>query len=835
MPRKARRPAAAHTAREPHEIAKPDRLSFEATPNQTHAMISAQELAKALGGDVVNGEVLAPGPGHGAADRSLAVKLDSTARDGFVVHSFAGDDPIACRDYVRRKLGLPEFEPKKAKKVNGSGKPFSPTIAKYVYRQADNTPYLQVHRLADKSGFPQYHWDGEKWISGKPKGAKIPYMLPQLIAATPATPIYVVEGEKDVDNLAKIGFVATCNSEGADNGNGKKWTPDLNRYFKDRDVYILPDNDAPGRQHAEHVARNLDPVAKSVRIVELPGLPHKGDVSNWLESDSAGVKLAKLAAAAPLWEPTIEAKAGKRARCHRAEGAAPFDVSEPAIPRVDRDEGAALLEDVQKFLSRFVAYPSDHAQVAHVLWIAHAHLMGAWESTPRIAFLSPEPASGKSRALEVSDLLVPDPVHAVNVTPAYLFRKVGSEDGPPTILFDEIDTVFGPKAKENEDLRALLNSGHRRGAVAGRCVMRGSTVITEEIPSYSAVALAGLGWLPDTIMTRSVIVRMRRRAPDERIEPFRCREHAPEGEALRRRLVGWAATVLEEATAARPQMPAGVEDRNADCWEALLAVADIAGGPWPERARAAAVALVAQAHEAEPSLGIRLLADLRTVFGNEQQLTTKRILSELYLIEDAPWGDLKGKPLSDSQLARRLKQYGVKSKVIRVGDATPRGYTRADLYDVWRRYLPSSQAGEPATNATAATSQSFQGDNVAAEKSEGATDQPEPQRDDADVAPVAPDVEACCASDDARNTDEMGVVAPVAPVAPFPGDGGAPSLSPRDLQALVRRYLEQADAQGDGLDQAALDADLRQALRERVLPEHVETEFERVMQVVFPA
>src|SRR6516165_5039834 len=259
MPRKARRPAAAHTAREPHEIAKPDRLSFEATPNQTHAMISAQELAKALGGDVVNGEVLAPGPGHGAADRSLAVKLDSTARDGFVVHSFAGDDPIACRDYVRRKLGLPEFEPKKAKKVNGSG---------------------------------------------KPKGAKIPYMLPQLIAATPATPIYVVEGEKDVANLAKIGFVATCNSEGADNGNGKKWTPDLNRYFKDRDVYILPDNDAPGRQHAEHVARNLDPVAKSVRIVELPGLPHKGDVSNWLESDSAGVKLAKLAAAAPLWEPT---------------------------------------------------------------------------------------------------------------------------------------------------------------------------------------------------------------------------------------------------------------------------------------------------------------------------------------------------------------------------------------------------------------------------------------------------------------------------------------------------------------------------------------------------
>src|SRR5262249_55886455 len=153
------------------------------------------------------------------------------------------------------------------------------------------------------SGFPQYYWDGEKWISGKPKGPKIPYMLPQLTAAAPTTPIYVVEGEKDCDNLAKIGFVATCNSEGADNGSGSKWTSDLNQHFKDRHVYIIPDNDAQGRKHAEHVARNLDLVAKSVRIVELPGLPPKGDVSDWLASDSMGVKLAKLAAAAPLWEP----------------------------------------------------------------------------------------------------------------------------------------------------------------------------------------------------------------------------------------------------------------------------------------------------------------------------------------------------------------------------------------------------------------------------------------------------------------------------------------------------------------------------------------------------
>src|SRR5262245_29792652 len=115
----------------------------------------------------------------------------------------------------------------------------------------------------------------------------------------------------------------------------------------------------------------------------------------------------------------------------------------PKPEAVDRDQGATILDDVRSFLTRFIVYPSIHALDAHVLWIAHTHLMGAWESTPRIAFLSPEPASGKTRSMEVSELLVPDPVAAVNVTPAYLFRKCGGEDGPPTILFDEIDTVFG--------------------------------------------------------------------------------------------------------------------------------------------------------------------------------------------------------------------------------------------------------------------------------------------------------------------------------------------------------------------------------------------------------
>jgi hypothetical protein len=540
---------------------------------------SINKVAEILGGDVSGGEALVPGPGHSGEDRSLSVKLDGAAHDGFLVHSFCGDDPIKCRDHVRAKLGLDPF---KAKQKSNGGSGAWVTISEHIYRDENGEVFLRVKKCRDPTGkkqYPQYHWDGNTWAKGKPEGSKIPYRLPELIAAPAGNPIYFCEGEKDADNLAKLGFVATTASEGA----AAKWDPALTRWFKDRHVVILPDADRPGRAHAQKVAKAIDSVAASVRVLDLYPEQHDGsDVSDWLDGDRAGARLVKLAKDAPLWELGTDATSAKdsagdeRTARHKAK-AKPL--------HIDRDQGAALLKDVGQFLKRFVAYPSDHAHVAHVLWVAHAHLMDAWESTPRIAFLSPEPESGKTRSMEVSELLVPNPVAAINVTPAYLFRKVGSEDGPPTILFDEIDTVFGPKAKENEEIRALLNAGHRRGAVAGRCVVRGKIVETEEIPAYAAVALAGLGWLPDTILSRSVIVRMRRRASDERIEPFRRRVHAPIGEALRRRLAGWAATILEEATEARPAMPAGVEDRAADQWEPLLAIADIAGVQWPDLAR----------------------------------------------------------------------------------------------------------------------------------------------------------------------------------------------------------------------------------------------------------
>ena len=378
-----------------------------------------------------------------------------------------------------------------------------------------------------------------------------------------------------------------------------------------------------------------------------------------------------------------------------------------------------LLDEVEEFLVRFVAYPSETAKVAHALWILHTHCMDEWESTPRIAFLSPEPASGKTRALEITETLVPRPVEAISATPAYLFRKVSDPDGIPTILYDEIDTVFGPRAKDNEEIRGILNAGHRRGAMAGRCVTHGKTITTEELPAYCAVAMAGLGNLPDTILTRSVVIRMRRRSPNERIEPYRRRLHSPEGYALRDRLAVWAEQFGLENY---PEMPNGVEDRAADVWEPLIAIADSAGERWAKRARVAAVALVALSMESTPSLGVRLLSDLRTLFKGDAKLSTETILQKLCDIDEAPWGDLRGKPLDPRRLANYLRPYGVKSKTIQEGESRPKGYTAEDLFDAWDRYLPPATE-KSATSATSETEPSYVGASLQSQiKRNGASD-----------------------------------------------------------------------------------------------------------------
>jgi hypothetical protein len=426
-------------------------------------------------------------------------------------------------------------------------------------------------------------------------------------------------------------------------------------------------------------------------------------------------------------------------------------------PMDDYGDAAQILDDVRDFLARFVAFPSDDALTAATLWAAHTHALEAFECTPRIAFLSPEPGSGKTRALEILELLVVRPLLTVNVTPAYLFRKVADEAGPPTVLYDEIDTVFGPKAKDNEDIRGMLNAGYRRGATAGRCVIRGKTVDVEELPAFAAVALAGLDDLPDTIASRCVIVRMRRRAPNEPVEAYRRRVHADDGQKLRDRLSDWAGLHWDSLADVWPQLPPGIEDRDADVWEPLLAVADAAGSHWPETARVAAVALVAAARDKEGGFGVKLLADLRKVFGSAERLSTDDILTKLRALEESPWSDLRGKPLDARDLARRLSKYEVKSKQLRFGDKNVRGYEATDLGDAWSRYLPAADDE----------------DKEADDEDKEADDEDKPAADDEDKP----------AADDEDKEDVTSSIPPGG--MREEGDDRSPSLPPRDATSAT--------------------------------------------------
>ncbi len=239
-------------------------------------------------------------------------------------------------------------------------------------------------------------------------------------------------------------------------------------------------------------------------------------------------------------------------------------------------------------------------------------------------------------------------------------------------------------------------------------MIHGKTVDYQDLPAFCAVALAGLGDLPETVMTRSVVVRMRRRAPHERVEAFRKRQHGHEGERLRERLAEWASKFRYELQDAWPDLPDGIEDRNADVWEPLLAVADAAGGDWPKCGRTGAVAMVTDVAERPATLGIRLLADLRTAFDQDgaEVLFTETILQRLIALDDSPWMDLRGKELDSRGLSRRLGEYQTENgkritpTTVRIGDRTAKGYRRWDLADAWARYLPSPPSRESVTAVT---------------------------------------------------------------------------------------------------------------------------------------
>ncbi|GAA4518366.1 DUF3631 domain-containing protein [Actinoallomurus oryzae] len=367
--------------------------------------------------------------------------------------------------------------------------------------------------------------------------------------------------------------------------------------------------------------------------------------------------------------------------------------------------GAELLDEVRAALARYVILPSPEAGDAVTLWVAATHAQPAWQHATRLVITAPEKRCGKSRLLDIIEATTHDPLIAVNISPAALVRSIGEE--PPTILLDEADTVFGRKAADNhEDLRGILNAGHQRN----RPYVRWDANLRrpEHCPTFSMAALAGIGSMPDTIEDRAVMVRMRRRAPGESVKPFRSRRDGPPLAALRDRLTAWVRSRIDELGDAEPDMP--VEDRAADNWESLVAVADAAGGSWPERARQACRSLTDAADD-DSTVGVRLLVDLREVFEGADALHGATLLERLHKLDESPWSDWYGRPLNARDLARLLKPYGVNSVDVKVDGVNRKGYRRDHLHDAWSRYLPRHGGG--ATSATSATSQVSDASEVA--------------------------------------------------------------------------------------------------------------------------
>jgi hypothetical protein len=402
----------------------------------------------------------------------------------------------------------------------------------------------------------------------------------------------------------------------------------------------------------------------------------------------------------PAWPPV--AIPGQQGRY--APGTAPVgatqarpersEVSPAAAPKVldwGSAEGSQTLGALRSQIARFVILPSTHALDAVTLWVAATHLQAAWQHAPRLAVVGPAKRCGKSRLLDVLTETVHEPMLTVNTTPAAVFRSIG--DQPPTLLVDEADTIFGSVkvAEKNEELRGLLNAGHQRNRYVTRVV--GNDHTPHRFATFAMAALAGIGDLPDTIMDRSVVIRMRRRAEGERVHPFRSKRDTPALHGLRERIISWAGPLVDTAADLEPVLP--VEDRAADTWEPLVIVADLAGGPWPGLAREACARMVAaetQAEEDNPG-GARVLADIRRIFFARREpdsLTTTDLLAELRSDPEAPWGEWGRAGLSARDLGSLLREFGIVSGNVRIADGTQRkGYTRSKFLDPWRRYCPT--------------------------------------------------------------------------------------------------------------------------------------------------
>lgn len=364
----------------------------------------------------------------------------------------------------------------------------------------------------------------------------------------------------------------------------------------------------------------------------------------------------------------------------------PARIVEDTEPWPESVDGVAVLDAVRVLIIKYVVL-TNHQATACALWLAHAFTLDAFDHSPILAVLSPVKRCGKSTLLSVLAALADRALHAANASTAVLFRLI--ESRKPTLLLDEADTWLHD---DKAELRGVVNSGwSRRGAVALRC--EGDDAEPRTFSTWAPKVLAAIGKLPDTIGDRSIPVLLRRKTRDEGAVPLRSRTLEHEAGDLRRQLRRWADDHVQQLALVDPSIPDALNDRAADSWRPLLAIADTLGGDWPTQARAASLTLSGQSDDdaADGSLPSQLLADLGPLVADHDGdvLETAVLLKALHELPDRPWSDFRhGKPVNGHQLARLLTPFGCVPSKVRIGARTTRGYGVDRLRDALARYTP---------------------------------------------------------------------------------------------------------------------------------------------------
>lgn len=341
---------------------------------------------------------------------------------------------------------------------------------------------------------------------------------------------------------------------------------------------------------------------------------------------------------------------------------------------------AELLNDIALTIKRFIVCPGETSDAA-ALWVAMTWFIDVVQVAPLAVITAPEKRCGKSQLLFILGRLVYRPLAASNITAAALFRSI--DLWGPTLLIDEADAFM----KDNEELRGLLNCGHTRDSAYIIRVV-GDNFTPTRFNVWGAKALAGIGHLSETLMDRSVTLELRRKTPHEKVDRLR---HAEPGlfDDLTSKLARFADDSREALRAARPKLPEALHDRAQDNWEPLIAIAELAGDAWAERARKAALKLSGASNE-NMSVGVELLNDIKEIFEHNraEKISTADLITALCDDDEKPWATYnRGKPITPRQVSKRLSEYGIKSKNIRIGYAIQKGFEIDQFNESFNRYL----------------------------------------------------------------------------------------------------------------------------------------------------